>query len=112
MQRQKNMVAPKPLFRDRDEEEVRGYRDALKLIHEGAVRMSVSEATLCELHLLARGQVQRKGRRHHRTLPGWARAGALPPGFCGGHAKEGNKDFSNHLNCAHAVSIHEKKQGR
>src|SRR2546423_13898888 len=25
----------KPRLRDRDEEEVRGYRDALKLIHEG-----------------------------------------------------------------------------
>jgi len=51
------LVAPKPLFRDRDEEEVRGYRDALKQIHEGAERMSVSEATLCELHRLARGQI-------------------------------------------------------
>ena len=30
------LAAPKPLFRDRDEEEVRGYRDALKLVHEGA----------------------------------------------------------------------------
>ena len=46
-----------PLFWDRDEEEVRGYRDALKLIHEGAARMPVSEATICELHRLARGQI-------------------------------------------------------
>lgn len=30
------LVAAKPLFRDRDEEEVRGYRDALQPIHEGA----------------------------------------------------------------------------
>ena len=27
------LVSPEPLFRDRDEEEVRGYRDALTLIH-------------------------------------------------------------------------------
>ncbi|WP_218147804.1 Fic family protein [Nitrosomonas sp. Nm166] len=51
------LVAPKPLFRDRDEEEVRGYRDALKLIHEGAVRIPVSEATIRRLHQLARGQI-------------------------------------------------------
>ncbi len=51
------LVAPKPLFRDRDEEEVRGYRDALKLIHEGATKMPVSEATVRRLHQLARGQI-------------------------------------------------------
>lgn len=51
------LAAPNPLFRDRDEEEVRGYRDALKLIHDGAPRSPVSEATVCELHRLARGQI-------------------------------------------------------
>lgn len=56
------LAAAKPLFRDRDEEEVRGYRDALKLIHEGAARMSVSEATICELHRLARGQIWDAGK--------------------------------------------------
>src|SRR2546423_10789907 len=30
-------------LRDRDEEEVRGYRDALKLIHEQHAKLSVSE---------------------------------------------------------------------
>src|SRR6266704_6547995 len=28
------LVKPKPLFRERDEEEVRGYRGALRLIHD------------------------------------------------------------------------------
>jgi len=56
------LVAAKPLFRDRDEEEVRGYRDALKLIHEGAAHMPVSEATICELHSLARGQIWDAGK--------------------------------------------------
>lgn len=51
------LVAAKPLFRDRDEEEVRGYRDALKRIHDGATRLPVSEATIRELHQLARGQI-------------------------------------------------------
>ena len=51
------LVAEKPLFRDRDEEEVRGYRDALKRIHDGAARLPVSEATIRELHQLARGQI-------------------------------------------------------
>ena len=51
------LVAAKPLFRDRDEEEVRGYRDALKLIHEGAAQMTTSEATILLLHQLARGQI-------------------------------------------------------
>jgi hypothetical protein len=37
------LVAPKPLFRDRDEEEVRGYRDALKLIHEEGAKLAVDE---------------------------------------------------------------------
>jgi Fic family protein len=62
------LVAAKPLFRDRDEEEVRGYRDALQLIHEGAMRMSVSEATLCELHRLARGQIWDAG--HYKEKDG------------------------------------------
>jgi Fic family protein len=51
------LVAPKPLFRDRDEEEVRGYRDALKRIHDGASHLPVSEVTISELHQLARGQI-------------------------------------------------------
>jgi len=51
------LVKAKPLFRDRDEEEVRGYRDALKLIHEGAESVPVSEATIRKLHQLARGQI-------------------------------------------------------
>ena len=33
--RVRNLLAsPKPLFRDQDEEEVRGYRDALRMIHD------------------------------------------------------------------------------
>jgi len=41
-------------LRDRDEEEVRGYRDALRLIHERAQDLPVSEGTIRELHRLAK----------------------------------------------------------
>lgn len=51
------LVAPRPLFRDRDEEEVRGYRDALQRIHDTAGGMPVNEATLRDLHRMARGEI-------------------------------------------------------
>lgn len=56
------LVAPKPLFRDRDEEEVRGYRDALAWIHAQAADIAVTEATIQQLHGLARGQIWDAGR--------------------------------------------------
>lgn len=51
------LVFGKPALRDRDEEEVRGYRDALKLIHENGAKLSVSEATITTLHKLSRGEI-------------------------------------------------------
>ena len=44
-------------LRDRDEEEVRGYRDALRLIHERHTKLRVSEKTIRELHRLSRGKL-------------------------------------------------------
>jgi Fic family protein len=49
------LVFGRPLLRDRDEEEVRGYRDALKLIHEGAGKLKVNEATVRRFHRLCQG---------------------------------------------------------
>jgi len=46
-----------PLLRDRDEEEVRGYRDALQLIHEHHSGLPLSEETIRHLHQLTRGQI-------------------------------------------------------
>lgn len=40
------LIFGKPALRDRDEEEVRGYRDALKLIHESGAELPISEATI------------------------------------------------------------------
>lgn len=48
------LAAPRPLFRDRDEEEVRGYRDALAWIHAEASSIPVSEKTFKRLHAMAR----------------------------------------------------------
>lgn len=56
------LVSPKPLFRDRDEEEVRGYRDALAWIHAQANEIAVSEATIKQLHAAARGQIWDAGK--------------------------------------------------
>jgi len=51
------LIFGKPALRDRDEEEVRGYRDALRLIHEGGAKLPINEATLLRLHKLCRGEI-------------------------------------------------------
>jgi len=53
----KAILLGKGALRDRDEEEVRGYRDALKLIHERTAKLPVSGKTIQELHRLARGRI-------------------------------------------------------
>src|SRR5687768_16513735 len=44
------LVFGRPSLRDRDEEEVRGYRDALNLIHSQAARLPVTDETIRRLH--------------------------------------------------------------
>jgi Fic family protein len=51
------IIFGKALLKDRDEEEVRGYRDALKWIHEEAAAIPDSEETILRLHRMARGQI-------------------------------------------------------
>ncbi|MGQ0651633.1 MAG: Fic family protein [Betaproteobacteria bacterium] len=53
-------------YRDRNEEEVRGYRDALKLVHETALDLPISEATVRKLHGIARGEVWDAGKYKER----------------------------------------------
>lgn len=60
--RVRELILGRPLLRDRDEEEVRGYRDALTLIHEGAAGLPVSEGTIQRLHHLTRGEIWDAGR--------------------------------------------------
>jgi Fic family protein len=48
------IIFGKPPLRDRNEEEVRGYRDALKIIHESAAAPPISLKTILDLHRLCR----------------------------------------------------------
>jgi len=51
-----------PILRDRNEEEVRGYREALRLIHEQAAALPVAEQSIQRLHRLARGEIWDSGK--------------------------------------------------
>lgn len=56
------VIFGKTLLKDRDEEEVRGYRNALKLIHEQAGKVAISERTIKKLHRLTRGDIWDAGK--------------------------------------------------
>lgn len=60
--RVRELILGQPLLRDRDEEEVRGYRDALTLIHENPGALPVSDATVQKLHALTRGEIWDAGK--------------------------------------------------
>ncbi|MEI9475542.1 MAG: Fic family protein [Deltaproteobacteria bacterium] len=60
--RVRTVIFGKSPSRDRDEEEVRGYRDALKLIHEQGAKLHVSEETILNLHRLCRGEIWDAGK--------------------------------------------------
>ena len=47
----------KSSLRDRDEQEIRGYRDALKLIHEQGSKLAISEKTVLRLYQLCRAKI-------------------------------------------------------
>lgn len=53
-------------LRDRDEEEVRGYRDALNLIHEKGVKLKLDEKTILKLHYLSRAKLGDAGKYKER----------------------------------------------
>lgn len=61
-ERIKTVIFGKSILWDRDEEEVRSYRDALKLIHEQGRRLSVTEETILNLHRLCRGNIWDAGK--------------------------------------------------
>jgi Fic family protein len=66
--RVRTVILGKPALRDRNEEEVRGYRDALKLIHESAHEIAVSEETIRNLHRLSRGGIGDAGKYREKDL--------------------------------------------
>jgi fido (protein-threonine AMPylation protein) len=56
------IVFGKPLLHDRDEEEVRGYREALDRIHEQRAKLPIAEKTILTLHRLTRGEIWDAGK--------------------------------------------------
>ena len=56
------IIFGKPLLRDRDEEEIQGYRQALDLIHMRGAKLSISEGTILTLHRLTRGEIWDAGK--------------------------------------------------
>jgi len=56
------IVFGSPLLRDRDEEEVRGYRQALTWIHEQGEKILISEETILQLHRMTRGEIWDAGK--------------------------------------------------
>lgn len=60
--RVRTLVFGRPQPRDRDEEEVRGYREALKKIHEQGASMPLDEAAILEIHRTIRGEIFDAGR--------------------------------------------------
>ena len=60
--RVKAVVLAKSPLRDRDEEEIRGYREALDLIHEQHKKLSISEKTILQLHRISRANIGDAGK--------------------------------------------------
>ena len=56
------IIFGKNKLKDRDEEEIRGYRNALNLIHEQGKNLPVSEETICRLHQMTRGEIWDAGK--------------------------------------------------
>src|SRR5918993_5198953 len=56
------VVLAKSPLRDRDEEEIRGYRDALDLIHDQHQKLSISEKTILQLHRISRANIGDAGK--------------------------------------------------
>lgn len=63
------LVFGAPVPRDRNEEEVRGYRSALDLIHRNSQTLPVTVATIRQLHRLTRGDIWDAGKFKEKTEP-------------------------------------------
>lgn len=62
------VIFGRPSLKDRDEQEISGYRDALNLIHARGSGLVVSEETILELHRLSRGGIGDAGRYKERPV--------------------------------------------
>lgn len=56
------VIFGKPHLRDRNEEEVRGYREALNLIHENGKDIKLSEKTIRDFHRMISGEIWDAGK--------------------------------------------------
>lgn len=56
-------------LKDRPEEEVRGYRDALEWIHREGRNLPITEETILSLHKMIRGDIADAGRYKDKTEP-------------------------------------------
>src|SRR4051812_4611579 len=63
------LIFGSPVLRDRDEEEVRGYRSALDLIHSDALTLAVTPTTIRRLHRLTRGEIWDAGKYKEKAEP-------------------------------------------
>jgi Fic family protein len=62
------LIFGRPHLQNRDEEEVRGYRDALNLIHERGSRLPINEQTVLRLHAMARGRIWDAGKYKDKNI--------------------------------------------
>lgn len=62
------LIFGKPAPLDRNEEEVQGYRNALKLIHIKSRELLISEETILNLHNLCRGEIWDAGRYKEKDV--------------------------------------------
>ncbi|MEW6102318.1 MAG: Fic family protein [bacterium] len=62
------LIFGKPVLRDRNEEEVQGYRDALNLIHNQTTKLSISEKTILQLHCFCRGDIWDAGKYKEKDV--------------------------------------------
>jgi len=60
------IIFGKSLLHDRSEEEVRGYREALNLIHDAGSKLPITEDICKRLHRLTRGEIWDAGRYKER----------------------------------------------
>jgi Fic family protein len=63
------LVFGSPQFRDRNEEEVRGYRSALDWIHHDAAALPLTPENIQRLHQLTRGDIWDAGKYKEKTEP-------------------------------------------
>lgn len=56
------VIFGKPLLKDREEEEIRGYRDALNVIHQEGRNLPLSEETIMKFHKMCRGDIWDAGK--------------------------------------------------